>query len=122
MSDKGEQEVKIKKISDPVEEDSFEVHHIDDEADVASGDGPVSATVRPGEIVKIKFSNFVNLVASHNFQKVVDKHQDEDVVVSTNLLADLANAHEDKEEKKLPVIFAIGLIVGIILTYLLFRY
>lgn len=116
MSDQDEQEVEIKRISDD-SEDPFEVHHIGAGLGLQHGE-----TGMPGEKIKIKFANFVNLVASHNFQKVVDKHHDEDVVVSTNLLADLANAHEDKEEKKLPVIFAVGLIAGIILTYLLFRY
>ena len=115
MFDQGEQEIEIKRISDDTE-DSFEVHHIDDDSSFGS------QQIVPGERIKVKFANFVNLVASHNFQKVIDKHQDEDVVISTDLLADLANAHEDKEEKKLPVIFAFGLIAGIILTYLLFRY
>lgn len=114
MSDQGEQEVEIKRISDD-REDSFEVHHIGEPASLRE-------SYSPGEKIKIKFVNFVQLVASHNFQKIVDKHHNEDIIVSTDLLADLANAHEDKEEKKLPVIFAVGLIVGIIITYLLFRY
>lgn len=119
MSEQDEQEVEIRRISDNPEDETFKVHRIDAESVTAID---TFKKQEPGEKVKIKFANFVNLVASHDFQKVINKHSDEDIVVSTNLLADLANAHEDKEEKKLPVIFAVGLIAGIILTYLLFRY
>ena len=72
--------------------------------------------------VKVKFEKFVNLIATHSYDEIFDKHQDEDVIISTDLLADLANAHEDKgENRKTPVIFLFGILLGVILTWLLLR-
>ena len=79
----------------------------------------------PGEHVKVKFSNFVELMASHNVEGVMKKHEDAEIILSTNLLTDLANAHEESQpesSRKLPIIFIVGIIVGIVLTYLLIRF
>lgn len=71
--------------------------------------------------VKVKFEKFVNLIANHSYEEIFEKHQDEDVIISTDLLADLANAHEEKGERKTPVIFLFGILLGVILTWLLLR-
>ncbi|KKT18889.1 MAG: hypothetical protein UW03_C0028G0005 [Candidatus Peregrinibacteria bacterium GW2011_GWA2_43_8] len=73
----------------------------------------------PASKVKITFGRFVSLVANHSFLDIVEKNSDEEVIISTNLLTDLANAHDGQTERKLPVVFVLGLIVGIGLTYLL---
>ncbi|MEK7528665.1 MAG: hypothetical protein AAB592_02780 [Patescibacteria group bacterium] len=79
---------------------------------------------RPGESVKVKFGNFVQLVATHDVEEVLKKHENDDIVVSTNLLTDLANAHEegDTHQSKLPVIFMIGIILGIVVTYVIIQF
>lgn len=71
--------------------------------------------------VKVKFDKFVNLVASHAYEEVFEKHIDEDVIISTDLLTDIANAHEEKQDKKMPVVFLIGIILGVVLTWILLR-
>lgn len=74
--------------------------------------------------VKVKFEKFVQLVATHDFEEVMQKHADEDIILSTNLLIDLANAHEEEEtgNKKLPIFLVVGIIIGVVITYLLIRF
>lgn len=78
----------------------------------------------PGEKVKVKFDKFVQLVATHDFEEVMKRHADQDIILSTNLLTDLANAHEEepRDAKKLPIFFIIGIIIGVVLTYLVIRF
>lgn len=79
------------------------------------------AATKPHDKVKVKFDKFMNLVASHAYEEVFEKHEDEDVIISTDLLTDLANAHEEKRDTKVPIIFVIGLVLGVVLTWLLFK-
>lgn len=79
----------------------------------------------PGEKVKVKFEKFVQLVATHDFEEVMKRHAEEDIILSTNLLTDLANAHEEEQPesgKKLPIVLIIGIIIGVVLTYLVIRF
>lgn len=71
------------------------------------------------ELIKVKFDKFVMLVASRDFLSVLEKNKNEDIILSSNLLTDLAGAVEEKSEKKTPVIFLVGLAIGVIVTYLL---
>lgn len=73
----------------------------------------------PKELIKVKFDKFVTLVASRDFLSVMEKNRNEDIILSSNLLTDLAGAVEEKTEKKTPVIFLVGLAIGVIVTYLL---
>lgn len=77
-----------------------------------------------GDYVKVKFGKFVQLVASHDFEEVIKARGEEDVLVGSNLLTDLANAHEERsdETRKLPVMFLVGIILGIIITYLVMQF
>lgn len=78
----------------------------------------------PGEKVKVKFENFVQLVATHDFEEVMKRHGEEDIILSTNLLTDLANAHEedDSQSKKIALYIIVGAILGVIATYLLLKF
>ncbi|MBD3360376.1 hypothetical protein GF366_01085 [Candidatus Peregrinibacteria bacterium] len=79
------------------------------------------AALTPHTKVKVKFDKFVNLVATHAYEEIFDKHLDEDVIISTDLLTDLANAHEEKQDRKMPVIFLVGILLGVVLTWILLR-
>ncbi len=79
------------------------------------------ASSQPYGKVKVKFDKFVSLVASHAYEEVFEKHIDEDVIISTDLLTDLANAHEEKHDKKMPLVFIFGIALGIALTWILLR-
>jgi len=102
------------------EEESEEMKNEDD-ADLDNLEDEVKqgVTSEPASKVKITFGRFVSLVANHSFLDIVEKNSDEEVIISTNLLTDLANAHDGQTERKLPIVFVLGLIVGIGLTYLL---
>lgn len=71
--------------------------------------------------VKLQFAKFVQLVANHSFIDIVDKNADEEIIISSNLLTDLANAHDRVQERRMPVIFIAGLVIGIVLTYILVK-
>lgn len=79
----------------------------------------VAASSEPKDQIKVKFDKFVQLVASRDFLSVLEKNKDEDIVMSSNLLTELAGAVEEKSEKKTPVIFLVGLAIGVVITYLL---
>lgn len=81
-------------------------------------------SLKPNDKVKIKFDKFVNLIATHAYEDIVQKHSEDDVIISTDLLADIANAHDEEETDsghKVPLIFVIGIALGIALTYILFK-
>jgi len=111
------------------DDDSFVVNHIEQDEEEEIVTYPVIrehavVTQEPEAVekVKVSFDNFVKLVANHNYEDVIDKNKDEPVIVSSNLLADLANAHEQEEERRIPAIFIIGVLVGIVITYILLTY
>jgi hypothetical protein len=122
---KGEKTLKLEEKND----DDFVVHNIEDEElepkmEVTNMPETTALKEEPkvSEKVKVKFSNFVQLVANHNFEQVINKNNDEDVIVSSDLLADLANSHEQEEERRIPAIFIIGVVLGVIITYILLEF
>lgn len=78
----------------------------------------------PGDQVKVKFDKFVQLVATHNFEEVLKTHADEDIVMNSNLLMDLASAHEDQVEdpKRQPMLIGIGVVIGVVAAYILLKF
>ena len=119
-----------KALSLKEEDDSFVVRHIEEEEMndpidtemITQHGSAVFSEPEAGDKIKVKFANFVQLVASHNYEDVVEKNQDEEIIVSSNLLTDLANAHEQDEEKRIPAIFIIGVVLGIVITYILLKF
>ena len=72
--------------------------------------------------VKVRFDKFVNLVATHTYEELFEKYHDEEIIMSTNLLADLANTQEDSEDgKKMPLIFVFGILLGVAITWILLK-
>lgn len=102
------------------DEDSFVINRIEDDAVVESK--PVSAESEPGEKVRISFTKFAHLVARSDLDQVIEANPNAEVIIGTDLLAELATPSEEEEEKKIPVIFSVGLVIGIVLTYILFKY
>jgi hypothetical protein len=112
----------------------FKIEHIEEEEAVVEqaeklignmeavsvGDAE-EARLNPHTKVKVKFDKFVNLVASHAYEEIFDQYVDEDIIVSTDLLTDLANAHEEKSDRKMPMIFLVGIVLGVGLTWLLLK-
>ncbi len=110
----------------------FRINRVTEERHVAQfGDHAVlatplsdqeSATMKANDKVKVKFDKFVNLIATHAYQEIFDKHVNEDVIISTDLLADLANAHEEKDDgKKIPLYILMGVLLGVMVTWFILK-
>lgn len=70
--------------------------------------------------VSVSFDRFVILVADHSFEEVVERNKDEEVIISTNLLADLANAKRVAPQQKGTLLALSGAVLGILVGYFLF--
>lgn len=101
------------------DEAEFKIGHVEKTEDPQIQSAGNSS--EPHDKVRVKFDKFVNLISTHAYEEIFDKHQDEDVIVSTNLLTDLANAQEEKSDKKLPFIFLIGILIGIGVAWFLLK-
>jgi hypothetical protein len=118
---------------DGIADEEFKIHHLDSAEDkslVPDNMGRFEAVHDDGEVasgpaskVRVKFDKFITLVATHTYEDILRKNADEDVVISTNLLTDLANAHEenDSSSKKVPMLFVVGLFIGVVVTWLILR-
>jgi len=110
----------IKKEGQEVE---FKINHVDEEASPEAIASELEAVANTsGDKVKIKFDKFVNLVATHAYEEIVENHMDDDIIISTDLLADLANAHEERGEKKMPMMLMLGILIGVGITWFLIKY
>lgn len=108
--------------NDPVENLEDEVEQVLADVDDIERSVPMredSADVEPRDFVKVKFTKFVQLVTSRDCGDVVEANPNEEVVMSSNLLTELAGAHDEREEKKIPLVFLVGLAIGVVLTYIL---
>lgn len=71
-------------------------------------------------LVKVTFGRFVNLVANHSFSDVVAENEDEEIIISANLLTDLANSRRFVPNTKEPLLLIGGVLLGIFLAYFIF--
>lgn len=72
------------------------------------------------DYVKITFDRFVTLVANHSFLDVIERNKDEEVILSTNLLTDLANSRRFSPNTRTPLLVMGGIALGIFVGYFLF--
>ena len=84
------------------------------------GDTGHPSGVNPSDYVKITFGRFVTLVANHSFFDVVENNKDEEVILTTNLLTDLANAKRFAPKARVPLMVLFGLAVGFLFGYVFF--
>ncbi len=77
--------------------------------------------VKASNFVKISFGRFVTLVANHSFSEVVDENKDEEIIISTNLLMDLANARRFIPAARVPLMIVSGILIGILFGYFIFN-
>lgn len=118
--------INLRKESNSFDEPEFRIekvpHNENAEISGAALSELESTAMKSYDKVKVKFDKFVNLVATHAYEDIFEKHAHEDVIISTDLLTDLANAHEEPtEKKKLPIVFLIGILLGIGITWLLIK-
>lgn len=73
------------------------------------------------DYVKITFDRFVTLVANHSFSEVIEANRHEEVIISTNLLTDLANARRFVPSTRVPLMILGGGFVGLLIGYFIFN-
>lgn len=112
----------MRDVEVPSEEMGFQVNEIEhDDFEDGVIDTPVEER-EPGELVKVRFDKFVQLVATHNFEEVLKNHADEDIVMNSNLLMDLASAHEDTDDsKKQSMMIGVGVLIGLAVAVVLLK-
>lgn len=112
----------IRDVEIPSGEIGFQVNEIssdDMEEEIVSE--PIEER-EPGELVKVRFDKFVQLVATHNFEEVLKNHAEEDIVMNSNLLMDLASAHEDTDDsKKQSMMIGVGVLIGLGVALVMFK-
>lgn len=74
----------------------------------------------PKDIIKVRFDKFVHLVSNHELGDIVQENAEEEIILSTNLLTELAGSRDNREERKIPLVFIVGIAIGIVLTYIFF--
>ena len=105
-------------FSDP----EFQIHSMEEaEVNTFKSNNSNISEITAHDRVKVKFDKFVNLIATHAYEEIFEKYNNEDVIVSTDLLADLANSHEEKQMGKTPFIFLFGILLGILAAYFLMK-
>ncbi|PKL37004.1 hypothetical protein CVV38_03915 [Candidatus Peregrinibacteria bacterium HGW-Peregrinibacteria-1] len=77
--------------------------------------------LKANDKVRVKFDKFVALIMTHDCDQIIDRHMDDEIVMSTDLLADLANCHEERDEKKGSMLFVVGVVIGVVVTWLIFK-
>ncbi|KKP40153.1 MAG: hypothetical protein UR28_C0002G0010 [Candidatus Peregrinibacteria bacterium GW2011_GWF2_33_10] len=107
-------DLNLKSIPDEKDGDknAFQIRNIEEETE----------TQEPSTKVKIKFGKFVELVAKHSFLEIIENNADQEVVIDSNLLADLANADEPKDLEYPKWAFVVaGVVLGAILVYIILK-
>ena len=104
-------------VDDSSSDVDFQKSHISEsKTDYSGSTGSINAS----DHVKITFDRFVTLVANHSFIDVVERNKDEEVIMSTNLLTDLANARGISPKTRGPLLLLAGVVIGIFIAYFLF--
>ncbi len=106
-------------LADP----EFQIHNVEEDSFDSSqrSENYAANDTISSSMVKVKFDKFVNLIATHAYEDIFERYNNEDIVVSTDLLTDLANAHEEKQIAKTPFIFLFGILLGILVSYFLMK-
>lgn len=76
--------------------------------------------VEASSFVRIRFDRLAAL-ARHNSIEVVERNKEEEVIITTNLLMDLANSRRFYPSTKGSLLLMAGLAAGIFLGYLVFQ-
>ena len=72
------------------------------------------------EFVKVRFGTFVNLIANRDLEEVFDANAEQQIIMNSNLLTELACTKDRREERKIPIVFLVGIGIGVVLTYIFF--
>ncbi|MCA9373932.1 hypothetical protein KC725_02110 [Candidatus Peregrinibacteria bacterium] len=111
----------------PIRKPSMRVEPVDDLDDVDSTDDFDSVSsvsdienIPPKDIIKVRFGTFVNLVTNHDMEEVVAENAEKELIMEANLLTELASSRDQREERRVPLVFLVGIALGVVLTYIFF--
>lgn len=76
--------------------------------------------IDPRDLIKVRFGTFVNLVANRDMDDVVAENAEKELIMEANLLTELASSRDQREERKIPLVFLVGIAIGVVLTYIFF--
>jgi hypothetical protein len=99
----------------------FEINEIVD--DFESEAAHTLKVSKEGQIL-VKFPKFVQLIATHEFEEIIEKHKNEDVIITSDLLVDLAGStpmHEEPQDYRFSWMF-LGLVLGVSVAAIVFLY
>jgi len=106
-------EAAAEQLTEEIEHNPWAIHEIDH-----TNDSQVKA-MTDGRIL-VKFSKFVQLIATHDFSELVEQYDKEDIIISSDLLVDLAGSpHDDIQESKFSWVF-LGVVLGSISVAIIF--
>jgi hypothetical protein len=98
----------------------FQVNEIEHDFEEARHNMKV---LKEGQIA-VKFPKFIQLIATHEFEEIIDKHKSEDVIISSDLLVDLAGSstvNDEMPDNRFSFVF-LGLILGLVIGAILFLF
>lgn len=99
--------------------DLDEVDSLDDDVPKTTS-GSTLEDIAPRDLIKVRFGTFVNLVAYHDMDEVVAENAEKELIMEANLLTELASSRDQREERKIPLVFLVGIALGVVLTYIFF--
>lgn len=112
---------------EPVRKPAMSVSAVADFNDEDPGESPLKEPVgaklediAPRDLIKVRFGTFVNLVANHEMDEVVAENAEKELIMEANLLTELASSRDQREERKVPLVFLVGIAIGVVLTYIFF--
>jgi hypothetical protein len=113
-------------------DNGFKVKEIDEEVfekkNLSKIEHDIEAVdIKSSNLVRIRFDKFLTLLSKYEYEVAISKFFTQEVIISADLLADLANPPEIEveeivEEKKFPLAILLGgIILGIIITWLILK-
>lgn len=81
---------------------------------------PDLKSAEPVDVIKVKFSTFVQLLTNRDLVEAIEANANEELIMKSNLLTELASADNKREERKVPLVFLIGIAIGVVLSYIFF--
>ncbi len=83
-------------------------------------------SVKSTNMVRVRFDKFLTLLSKYDYEMALAKFTTQEIIITTDLLADLANPPEPEEileePKKFPYwILVGGVILGVFISWLIFK-
>lgn len=121
-SDFETEKVKMDIDYEPARPPKMEVHSVEAEQKPAQSQTMPERfdEVSAKEFIKVRFGTFINLIANRDLEDVFASNAEQQIIMNSNLLTELASSKDKREDKKIPLVFVVGIVIGTVLTYIFF--